>query len=65
MKSNKLTTFSVTILTIATMGLIVAVALELYTHEPIYMIVMKVSAGLFGLGGPLLGWAIVRKARRK
>jgi len=65
MKNSILPIFSVTILTMATIALIIALTLEIYTHEPVYMLIMKISAGLFGVGGPLLGWAIARKAKRK
>ncbi len=45
-------------------GLIVAVCLEIATAEPVYMIVMKVAAGFFGVGGPVLGWGIARASRK-
>lgn len=61
---NKLTTFSITILTIAAVGLVVSVTMEAYAKEPIYILLMKVCAGLFGVGGPLLGWSIVRRNKK-
>lgn len=62
--SDKLTTLSIIILATAAMGLIPCVILEVYTHEPIYLIMMKVCCGLFGVGGPLLGWSIARKSKK-
>ena len=59
--STKLGHFSITIMTLASIGIITSVILEAYAYEPIYVLVMKVCAGLFGIGGPLLGWAIVRR----
>lgn len=61
---DKLTTFSVTILTIAAVGLVASIVMEAYAQEPIYVLVMKVCAGLFGVGGPLMGWSIVRRNKR-
>jgi len=56
--------FSITIITIATIALVTATALEVYTKEPIYLLLIKVSAGLFGVGGPLLGWSIAKRSKR-
>lgn len=63
--NDKLTTFSICILTIAAVGIVSSVVLEAYAHESVYLLVMKVCAGLFGVGGPLLGWSLVRKSRRR
>lgn len=47
------------------MGIIFAIVMEIATDEPVYWLVMKLTAGLFGIGGPLFGLAIARsKARR-
>ncbi|MBA7628108.1 hypothetical protein ES703_35578 [subsurface metagenome] len=55
----------ISLISIAAVGLVFAVAMEIATHEPVYMVVMKVAAGFFGVGGPLLGWGISRRSSRK
>ena len=35
--------------------------MRLLTNIGIYFLLMKIAAGLFGVGGPLLGWAMTRK----
>ncbi len=45
-------------------GILFAVVMEIATGEPIYWLVMKITAGLFGVGGPLFGLAIARRGRR-
>jgi len=45
-------------------GIIFAVVMEVATGEPVYWLVMKITAGLFGVGGPLFGLAVARKNRR-
>ena len=42
---------------IGTGGLVGSVILEVKTHEPIYMTFMKVSCGLLGIGGIIVGVA--------
>jgi len=61
MKNSPLITFCIVILTLATIGIISAVVIEAYAHEPVYVLIMKVCGGLLGVGGPLLGWGMVRK----
>lgn len=46
-------------------GIIFAIVMEIQTAEPVYFIVMKVTAGLLGIGGPVFGLGIARKAKRK
>jgi len=58
---NKLMILSIIILTAAAVGLVTSVCLEAYAHESIYLLLMKITAGLFGVGGPLLGWSIARR----
>ena len=53
------------LMTAGTVGIIFAVVMEMQTGEPIYYLVMKVTAGLFGVGGPLLGLGILRRRRKK
>lgn len=52
------------IMTSGAVGVLLAVIFEINTGEPIYMIMMKVAAGLFGIGGPLVGIAVARRRRR-
>ena len=61
---NKLQVTGIAILAAGTVGLIFAVTMEIVTNEPVFMVVMKIAAGFFGVGGPLLGWGIARRARR-
>ena len=61
---NKLLVTGVAIMATGVVGLIFAVAMEIATEEPVYYLVMKLTAGLFGVGGPLLGWGIARRGRR-
>ena len=43
-------------------GIVFAVAMEIGTGEPIYLILMKITAGLFGVGGALIGISsLIRK----
>ena len=42
-------------------GIIIAVVMEIITAEPIYLILMKVTAGLFGVGGALIGLSSLRR----
>jgi len=49
------------VLAAGTVGIIFAVAMEIQTAAPLYMILMKVTAGLIGIGGGLMGLAALRK----
>lgn len=44
-------------------GIIFAVAMELATSEPIYYLVMKITALLFGVGGGLIGIGALSKKK--
>lgn len=44
-----------------TVGILFAIVMEIATGEPIYWLVVKLTAILFGLGGPLVGWGIARR----
>ena len=44
-------------------GILFAVVMEMDTGESIYWLVMKITAGLFGVGGPLFGLALARRKR--
>ncbi|MBA7711631.1 hypothetical protein ES703_120597 [subsurface metagenome] len=62
---HKLLYASIGLISAGVVGLIFAVVMEIQTGEPVYYSVMKIAAGLFGVGGPLLGLAIVRGAKGK
>ena len=62
---NKLLYLGIVIMSLGAVGTLLAVILEIGTGEPIYYLVMKVTAGLFGIGGPLIGIAIVKRRRNK
>ena len=47
----------------AVVSLIFAVVMEIQTQEPVYFLIMKVGAGLFGVGGPIIGIGIVRRRK--
>ena len=44
-----------------TVGILFAVVMEIISGEPIYWLVMKLTAGLFGIGGPLIGVALAKR----
>ena len=50
-------------MTAGVVGILFAVTMEIITQEPVYLVMMKITAGVFGVGGPLFGWAIVRKKK--
>jgi len=62
--NHKLIYSGISIMSMGTVALIIAIVMEIQTGEPFYLLVMKIAAGLFGLGGPLLGWGIARRGRR-
>ncbi len=62
---NKLLYLGIVLMTLGAVGTLLAVILEIQTGAPVYMLVMKVTAGLFGVGGPLIGIAIVKRRRNK
>ena len=62
---NKLVGIGIVLMSAGTVGIIFAVVMEIITNEPVYLLVMKITAGLFGVGGPIFGLALARKARRK
>ena len=61
---NKLLTTGVVLMSAGVVGILFAVVMEITTGEPVYWLVMKITAGLFGAGGPLFGLAIARRAKR-
>jgi len=55
----------ISLISIAAVGLVFAIVMEIQTAEPVYMFVMKVAAGFFGVGGPILGWGIARRSSKR
>ncbi len=55
---SKLLIPGIVLMSAGAVGLIFAVVMEIQTREPAYFLVMKITAGLFGIGGPLFGWAV-------
>ena len=49
--------FGWVIASLGTAGLVSSVILELIKKEPIYMLMAKISAGVLGVGGILIGVA--------
>ena len=47
--------FGWTIASLGAIGLCSSVIMEIIKKEPIYMLTMKLSAGILGIGGVLLG----------
>ena len=43
--------------------LIFAIVMEIQTAEPVYFLIMKVAAGLFGVGGPIFGISVARRRK--
>ena len=62
---NKLLITSIALMSAGVVGILFAVAMEIATNEPVYFLVMKLAAGLFGVGGPLLGWGIAKRGRKR
>ena len=61
---DKILLSSIGLLSAGVVGLVVAIVMELQTQEPVYLLVMKIAAGFFGVGGPLLGFNIARRKRK-
>ena len=61
--SSKMIHTGIGLLAAGAVGIIFAVAMEIATGEPVYYLVMKVTALLFGVGGGLIG--IASLTRRK
>ena len=62
---NKLLITSIALMSAGVVGILFAVAMEIATGEPVYYLVMKITAGLFGVGGPLVGLAVARRKGAK
>lgn len=61
---NKLIYAGVAVITMGAVGTVFAVVMEITTNEPVWMLVAKITAGLFGVGGGLLGLASIIRRRR-
>ena len=61
--NNKLLHTGIGLMSAGTVGIIFAVVMEIQTGAPVYFLVMKITAGLFGIGGPLFGLALARRKR--
>ena len=61
---NKLLNVGIGLMAAGVVGILFAVIMEMQTGEPVYWLVMKITAGLFGVGGPLFGLALGRRAKR-
>ncbi len=62
--NHKLLYSGIALIEAGVVGIIFAVVMEIATGEPIYWLVMKITAGMFGVGGPIFGWALARRGRR-
>jgi len=62
--NHKLIYSGISIMSMGTVAIIIAIVMEIQTGEPVYLLMMKIAAGLFGIGGPLLGWGIAKSKRR-
>lgn len=50
---------AITLMTISSLGICVAIIMEIRTHEPIYALMMKIMPLFFGVGAVCLALAIV------
>ncbi len=62
---NKLLYTGIVIMSLGAVGTLLAVILEIGTGEPIYYLVMKITAALFGVGGPIVGVAIAHRRKKQ
>ena len=62
--NHKLLYFGIALMSVGAVGILFAIVMEMTAREPIYWLVMKITAGLFGVGGPLFGLAIARRSRK-
>ena len=62
---NKLLYTGIVIMSLGAVGTLLAVILEIQTGAAVYMLIMKVTAGMFGIGGPLVGIAVAKRRKNK
>lgn len=58
---NKLISWGIGLVMLGGLGVIASLTLETILREPIYMLLMKAAAGVFGVGGGLLGLSSLRR----
>lgn len=63
-RMNKLLYSGIALMSAGVVGLLFAVVMEIQTAEPVYWLVMKITAGFFGVGGPLIGIAIAKRRKK-
>ncbi|MBA7661323.1 hypothetical protein ES703_69338 [subsurface metagenome] len=61
--NHKLLYSGIALMSAGVVGIIFAVGMEIATAEPVYMLLMKITAGLFGVGGGLMGLASLKRRR--
>ena len=49
---------AITLLSIGSIGILIAVIMEVITREPVYLVMMKIFPWFFGVGAVLLALAI-------
>ena len=62
--NHKLLNVGIALMAAGVVGILFAVVMEIATNEPVYFLIMKLAAGLFGVGGPLLGLAVARRRKK-
>ena len=62
--NSKMIHAGIGLLAAGAVGIIFAVVMEIATGEPVYYVVMKVTALLFGVGGGLIGIASLTRKKR-
>ena len=60
---QKLFNLGLSATSIAAVGVIIAIVMEIQTGEAVYYLVMKATAALFGVGGGLMGLAAFLKRK--
>ena len=61
--NHKLFNTGIALISAGTVGILLAIVMEIQTGEPVYFLIMKAAAILFGVGGPLVGLAIARRKK--
>jgi len=61
----KLLYSGIALMSAGVVGILFAVVMEVATGEPVYWLVMKITAGMFGVGGPIFGLALARRRNSK
>lgn len=61
--SSKMIHTGIGLLAAGAVGIILAIVMEIITAEPVYYLVMKLTALLFGVGGGLIGISSLRRGK--